>query len=247
MIDKSSPVPLYHQIRQDIKAKIKSEKFPVNQPIPSESELMVHYNVSRMTVRLAIDELEKEGYVKKIQGKGTYVKKRKMTQQLNTITSWTETMLAQGLNPVTTSISTDEIEASEELAEQMQIDPGIRLYSIHRVKSVEGEPIGISQVYLVADVAPGLTDMPQIRDSIYSVLESVYNVDLASATETVEAHAAEKEEARLLNIKEGEPVICVTRLTYDSFGKVIELVQITSRADRYAYTITLSGRKRKQD
>src|SRR3974390_1774776 len=114
MIDKSSPVPLYHQIRQDIKAKIKSEKFPVNQPIPSESELMVQYNVSRMTVRLAIDELEKEGYVKKIQGKGTCVKKRKRPQPLNPITSWTETMISQGLNPVTTSMSTEEIPASEE-------------------------------------------------------------------------------------------------------------------------------------
>jgi GntR family transcriptional regulator len=247
MIDKSSPIPLYHQIRQDIKTKIKSEKFPVNQPIPSESELMQLYNVSRMTVRLAIEELEKEGYVKKIQGKGTFVKKKKMTQQLNTITSWTETMRSQGLNPITTSMQTAEITASEELADQMHIEAGTPLYSILRVKSVEGEPIGISQVYLVANVAPGLILIPQIKDSIYEVLESIFNVELASATETVEAHAAEDDEAKLLCIKVGEPVINVTRLTYDPYGKVIELVLITSRADRYAYTITLNGRKKKQD
>ncbi len=244
MIDKNSPVPLYHQIKQDIKAKIKSNKYAVNEPIPSESELISLYNVSRMTVRLAIDELEKEGYVKKIQGKGTFVKKKKLTQELNSISSWSETVKSQGIIADTTVLEAKEIKATEEIAEQMHIPVGTSLYSIKRIKSVEKEPIGISQVYLVADLVPGIIKDPGIADSIYVVMETKYNVELSTATEIVEARAADEEESTLLNIKIGEPVLSVTRLTTDVFGRIIEYSRIISRADMYAYKVFLQGRKR---
>jgi len=244
MIDKSSVIPLYYQIKQDIKEKIKNNVFAVNDPIPSESELIALYNVSRMTVRLAIEELEKEGYVKKIQGKGTFVKKRKLTQELNTITSWSETMRSQGMVAETTACETCEMEATEELAEQMNVSPGTVLYSIRRVKSVDGEPIGISHVYVVAEMAPDIIREPAIKQSIYQVMEKKYNIELATASEIVEARAADKEEAKVLNIEPGSPVITCKRLTFDPFGRTIELSQITSRADMYAYRVTLQGRKK---
>lgn len=247
MIDKNSPIPLYHQIKQDIKASIKNNKFAVNQPIPSESELIALYNVSRMTVRLAIDELEKEGYVTKIQGKGTFVKKRKLTQELNMITSWSETMRLQGMIAETKEMHCEEVAASDELAEQMKVEPQTKLYKIERLKYVDGEPIGLSRVYLVAAAAPGIIDDPQIVESIYSVLESKYKLELSVAYETVEALAADAVQAKLLKIKPGDPLINVTRLTLDSFGKIFELAIITSRADRYAYTVTLHGRKKNNE
>lgn len=242
MIDKNSVIPLYHQIKQDIKRKIKDNTYAVNEHIPSESELISQYNVSRMTIRLAIEELEKEGYVKKIQGKGTFVKKRKLTQELNTITSWAETMQSQGMLVETKVLETSELLATEELAEQMNIAPQTKLYSIKRIKSVNSEPIGISHVYVVAAMAPGIINEPMIKQSLYQVMEDKYNIELASASEIVEARAAHKDEAEVLNIQCGEPVITCKRLTSDPFGKTIELSQITSRADMYAYRVTLQGR-----
>ena len=246
MIDKNSPVPLYHQIKQDIKAKIKNNEYKVNEPIPSESELISFYNVSRMTVRLAIEELEKEGFVKKIQGKGTFVKKKKLTQELNSISSWSETVKSQGIIADTKVLEAKELEATEEIAEQMQIPPGTLLYSIRRIKSVEEEPIGISQVYLVASLVPGIINDAGISDSIYVVMETKYNIELSTASEIVEACAASEEEAALLNIKTGEPVLSVTRLTTDIFGRRIEYSKIISRADMYAYKVFLQGRKKSQ-
>ncbi len=246
MIDKNSPIPLYHQIKQDIKEKIKSNKYAVNDPIPSESELISLYNVSRMTVRLAIDELEKEGYVKKIQGKGTFVKKKKLTQELNSISSWSETVKSQGIIADTKVLEAKEILANEEIAEQMKVPPGTPLYSIKRIKSVENEPIGISQVYLLAQIVPSIINDPGISDSIYAVMETKYNIELSTATEVVEAKAADEVESSLLNINVGSPVISVTRLTTDAFGRIIEYSRIISRADMYAYKVFLQGRRKAQ-
>lgn len=244
MIDKKSPLPLYHQIKQDIKAMIIAKKYAVGTAIPSEVELIKKYGVSRITVRLAIEELDKEGYVQKIQGKGTFVKRHKITQQLNTITSWTETMKAQGKNPITSKLHTAEVIADEALAQIMHIEEGTRLYYIERVRDTDGSPTAIMKQYVVAAMAPGLTDDPGLKDSVYAVLEDRYNLELDSAVEVVEAHAADSLEASQLKIKIGDPIISVKRITYNPMHNTIEFSQNNTKAQAYAYEIVLHGRER---
>lgn len=242
MIDKTSPIPLYHQVMQSIKDKIKSKQYKVGGLIPSEVELINKYHVSRMTVRLAIEGLEKDGYVKKVQGKGTYVRSPKVTQELGVITSWSETMRAQGKNPVTKKMKTKEIVATEELAEQMEIEPGVHLYYIERLRLAEDEPISLAKMYIVADMAPGFLEKEGIDKSVYKVMEESYNIELSTATEIVEAFAADSELAQVLEVKEGAPIISVTRLTYGPLGKPIEMSIVSTRAEKYAYKVTLKGR-----
>jgi GntR family transcriptional regulator len=247
VIDKDNPLPLYHQIKQELKKKIKNNKYDIGKPIPSETELMAKYKVSRMTIRLAIEELEREGYVKKVQGKGTFVRRKKVTQELNVITSWTETMKAQGKEPVTMAMVTKELDAPPDLAQEMKIEAGTKLYYIERLRYADGEPVCIGKVYVVAKYAPGLLEQPGIKDSIYKVLESKYNVELATASEVVEAYAADPDQAEMLNIDVGYPMLSVTRLSFDPLGNTIELSQVSTRADRYAYRVTLHGRYRNKD
>ena len=246
MIDKTSPVPLYHQVEQDLKQDIKAKQYAVGDPIPTEVDLIARYGVSRMTIRLAIEELEKEGYVKKIQGKGTFVKSQKVTQELGVITSWSETMRAQGKEPIAEKVHKCEIQAAPELAEEMEIEPGTRLYFIERLRCVDGEPVSISQIHIIADLAPGLLAIEEIKDSVYKVLEEQYHVELSTADEVVEACAADAKQAELLQIKEGYPIIKVTRLTRDPIGKTIELSRVWTRGDKYAYKVHLSGRSQKK-
>ena len=246
MIDKNSPVPLYHQVEQDLKQDIKAKKYAVGDPIPTEVDLIARYGVSRMTIRLAIEELEKEGYVKKVQGKGTFVKSRKVTQELGVITSWSETVRAQGKEPVAKRVDTCERTATPELAEQMEIEPDTRLYYIERLRCVDDEPLSISKVHIIADLAPGLLELDGIKDSLYKVLEERYHIELSSADEVVEACAADAEQADLLQIEEGYPIIKVTRLTRDPIGKTIELSEVWTRGDKYAYKVHLSGRSKKK-
>ena len=244
MIDKNSPLPLYHQIKQDIKDKINAKRFEVGSSIPSEVDLIAKYGVSRITVRLAIEELEKEGYVQKIQGKGTFVKRHKITQQLNSITSWTETMKAQGKNPITSKLHTAEVAADEALADIMHIKEGTPLYYIERVRDTDGTPTAIMKQYVVAAMAPNLLDAPGLKDSIYAVLENKYKLELDSAVEVVEAHATDSLEASLLQIKIGDPIISVKRITYDPMHSTIEFSENNTKADSYAYEVVLHGRTR---
>lgn len=245
MIDKSSSLPLYHQIMQELKDQIKIKKYEVNQIMPSEAELMKIYGVSRMTVRLAIDGLEKQGYVTKVQGKGTFVKNRKIVQELSMITSWSESLRSQGLNTDSKLIVKKEVKADKYAAEKLAVPLGTPLYYVERIKSVDHEPVGWGRIWVKKDRFPGLLEQEQLAGSVYEVLENVYNVELTRAVEVVEALGADEKLAGLLKIPVGDPLLKVNRVSYEATGEPVEISRIISRADMYAYQMTLHGRKKK--
>ncbi|MBQ9942479.1 MAG: GntR family transcriptional regulator, partial [Christensenellaceae bacterium] len=169
MIDKNSSVPLYHQIMLELKNQIKEEKYQPGQVLPSEAELMRIYGVSRMTVRLAIDGLEKKGYVTKVQGKGTFVRKRKIVQELSMISSWSENLKSQGMETQSRLLQKKEIAADEETAEKLEVQVGHPLYYIERLKLVDGEPLGWGRIWVKKDQFPGLLEQENLAESVYAV------------------------------------------------------------------------------
>lgn len=241
MIDKNSSLPLYHQIIKELKGQIKRNEYEAGQMIPSESELMGLYGVSRMTVRLAIDSLEKEGYVKKIQGKGTFVRSRKIVQELNTISSWSESLRSQGIKAETFILKKEEREADQAVADELNIDVGQKVYYVERIKTSDGEPVGWARIWILKDKVPGFLDKA-LHESVYDIFENEYHIELVSAVEIVEARAATAKVGELLHVPEGFPLLEVTRVTYDGEGDSFELSRITSRADLYAYRAILAGR-----
>ena len=245
MIDKNSSLPLYHQIMQELKQQINDKKYEPNQVMPSEAELMRIYGVSRMTVRLAIDGLERQGYVTKVQGKGTFVKKRKIVQELSMITSWSESLLSQGLNTQSEILAKKEVKADEDAAEKLGVAMGTPLYYVERIKSVDHEPVGWGRIWVKKSLFPGILEQENLGDSVYDVMENIYHVEMDRAVEVVEAMAADKRAAALLGIREGEPLLQVNRVTYNTAGEAIEISRIVSRADMYAYRMELHGRKHK--
>jgi len=244
MIDKNSSLPLYHQIMEELKGQIKSKKYQVNQVLPSESELMKLYGVSRMTVRLAIDSLEKQGYVTKIQGKGTFVRSRKIVQELSMITSWTESLRSQGLETDSRLLDKQEVRAAEAEAEMLEVPVGTLLYYVERIKSIDHEPVGWGRIWVRKDRFPGLLEQENLAESVYEVLEAKYRMELVRAVEVVEALSADQKIAGLLHIQAGDPLLKVNRVSYDAAGLPVEISRIISRADRYAYRMTLHGRKK---
>ncbi len=245
MINKSQPLPLYYQVKEDILDKISQEIFQVGDIIPSENELQSMYRVSRITIRRAIQELVQEGYLSAQQGKGTFVSQPKATQELNVITSWAETMMNLGMHPETKNIQFSEESSSVTVAKMLNVDPGERVYKIERLRYAAGEPICIMVNYLIPELVPGLIQKGLVGESLYETLEKRYNIVMERAVETVEACAANVREAELLNIKKGSPLLRVKRVTYGSDDRVIEIVIAVSRADKYSYTINLLGRPKK--
>jgi len=245
LLDKSQPVPLYYQVKESLMEKINNKYFQVGDLIPSETELQETYKVSRITIRRAIQELVQEGYLFTQQGKGTFVSKPKVNQELNLITSWAETMMELGLHPETKSMQCFEEPAPLNIAKLLAIPTGEGIYRIERLRYADDEPICLMTNYLNPKYVPGLLEKGLVAESLYETLENNYNIVLNRAVETVEAKAAKAKEASLLNIKRGAPLLHITRVTYDINDNPIEVVMAASRADKYAYTIKLVGRPKK--
>lgn len=244
MLDKSRPIPLYYQVKESLLEKIKSNQFKVGDLIPSESELQEEYNVSRITIRRAIQELVQEGHLYTRQGRGTFVSRPKVSQELNLITSWAETMAAMGMRPETKRIEYFVEPAPVNIARLLNIPIGDKVYRIERLRYADGEPTCIMTNYLSPAVVPGLLDKGLKSESLYETLEKHYSIVLSRAEETVEAKAAKASEAELLNIKRGAPLLCATRVTYDITDRPVEVVISITRADRYSYKIRMTGRNR---
>lgn len=244
MLDKSQPIPLYYQVKENLLEKIKNGIYAVGVLIPSEIELQETFKVSRITIRRAIQELVQEGYITTQQGKGTFVSKPKASQELNLISSWAETMMGLGMHPETKKISYFEEPATDVVAKLLNIPIGEKVYKIERIRYADDEPTCLMTNYLVPAIVPLLPEKGLISESLYETLEKRYNLVLNRAVETVEAKMANKKEVSLLHVKKGEPLLNATRVTYDIDDRPIEVVISISRADRFSYTIKLSGRSK---
>lgn len=245
LLDKTQPIPLYYQVKEKILDKINKGVFNVGDIIPSETELQSLYKVSRITIRRAIQELVHEGYLSTQQGRGTYVSQPKVIQDLNLITSWAETMEKLGMHPETKSIKFTQEPAHTPIAKLLEIEAGRPVYRIDRLRYAGGEPLCIMTNYLVPEIVPGLLEKGLIGESLYETLEKGYGIELSRAVEKVEAKAADKDEAALLRVKKGFPLLYVVRTTYDANDTPIEVVTAYNRGDRYAYEVNLLGRPKK--
>lgn len=246
MIDKSQPIPLYYQVKESLLEKIKSRQFNIGDLIPSESELQESYQVSRITIRRAVQELVLEGHLYTQQGKGTFVSKPKASQELNRITSWVETVTALGMHPESKVIHFSEEQAPLNIAKMLDVPIANKILKIERIRFADNEPICLMTNYLVPEILPGFLSKGLQEESLYETLEKEYNVVLNRAEETVEARAAKTKEADLLNIRRGAPLLYATRVTYDVTDRPVEVVISITRSDRYSYKIKLSGRNKEK-
>lgn len=243
-IDTNSKIPLYLQLEEIVKHEITGRQYKVGDIIPNETELQNKYKVSRSTVRKAIEDLTLEGLLVKKQGRGTFICTPKVTQNLNLITSFGETLLAMGYSPKTKVIKMAEIKAPPKVAEAFGLEPGTKVKYIYRIYLANDEPIAIMINYLAPSVAPDISIDDLSKHSLYQVLENKYGIVLDSAIEVIEARNASESEAKALNIVKSSPLLKTVRITYFPNGSPIEYVIVKSCGYRYSYSLKLSKRKK---
>ena len=239
---RATGLPLWLQVKQSLSRAIEGMKS--GESIPPEPDLVERFSVSRITVRKAIDELVVEGRLQRQQGRGTFVTRPKLTHELNTLTSWTESVSALGYRAATTQTSLTEGAPPRKVVQLLKLTPGEVAVRLYRIRSAEGEPLCIMVNYLNSRFVPGLARQGLTGESLYATLERRYHLTLERAEDTVEARECTEEEANVLGITAGTPVIQVTRVTYLPDDVPLEVVFATSRADRYQYRVSLSGRPR---
>lgn len=238
MINKNSPVPIYHQLEEYIKQQIESGFLKEEEVIPSEREFAERFQISRMTVRQAINNLVADGYLNRKKGRGTFVSKKKVEQELQGMTSFTEDMLSRGMKPSSKLLSFKIIQADKKTAFDLKITENDPIYKIKRIRLADGAPMALETAYIPVNIVPGLTE-ENSNLSLYQYIEEHLSLSISEATQEIEAAIADVHIAELLGIEEGEPILFIVRIAYLQDGTPFELVKSSFRADRYRFIATM--------
>lgn len=238
MIDKNSPIPIYHQLEEYIKAQIDSGELKPDETIPSERVYADMFQISRMTIRQALTNLVNDGYLYRQKGRGTFVNKKKFEQRLQGLTSFTEDMRERGFTPGSKLISFEIIPAGREIADRLKLNENTPVYEIKRVRLADNVPMALETTYLPANLVKGLTE-DIINQSLYQYIEEKLNLVIHEATQQIEASNAKDQELRLLEIEKGSPVLLILRTSILKDGIPFEFVKSAYRADRYKFVHTM--------
>ena len=195
IIHRNSPIPIYHQLKEILLKKIRTGEWQPGALIPSERELCETYGISRMTARQAITDLVNEGVFYREQGRGTFVTRNKITQQLIRLTGFTEDISARGQHPSTRTLSAVMAPADELCAERLRVAVGTPIFCLQRLRLADGEPLAIEFSHLNFKGCERLLEEDLEHQSLYRVLESKFGLPLMEADQELEAGLAAAERA----------------------------------------------------
>ncbi|MCM3112167.1 GntR family transcriptional regulator [Lederbergia lenta] len=238
MIEKDNRLPLYYQLMDSIIEKIESGNLKEHDKLPSERELCEMHNVSRTTVRQAMQELEKEQFIYKQHGKGTFVSPKVINQSLVTFYSFTEEMKKINKIPTSKVLAFEKVDVDSKLAKTMEMIEGDSLFKITRLRFADDEPMMYEISYIPVQRFPDLKEDDLQKLPMYHLFRENYNVVITKANERFKAMMPTYEEAERLNIQQGEPSLLIERITYED-SSVIEYTVSIARGDKFTYSVEL--------
>jgi GntR family transcriptional regulator len=208
------------------------EPLSVGDAIPAERQLGIDLGVSRLTVRAALDELVREGYLVRRRGSGTFVAEPKVAKGID-ITSFSDDMRARGLTPGSRTLALHVELAGARLGRILHVSPSEKILSVKRLRLAEGEPMAIELLHTRESLVPGLTAADLEQNSFYDLLADRYGIAIVGGTQTVEPTVTNEEESEVLGVPLHSPALMFERITRASTGDVVEFTNSTYRGDRY--------------
>lgn len=226
--------PLYLQIKETLRQQILSGEYAPYQRMPSESELMRTFGVSRITVRQALRDLHSEGLIFSTQGKGTFASKPKATQDIQHLQGFDEAMKPQGYETSARLISIRETTVNKDVQEKLGLKSKEPVVEVVRVRYLNREPVSVDRSFFPMEIGQGLFSKDLSHD-IFPMLENQLGISLGRAEISLEARPADAEVAKHLKIELASPVMWVERLTRDSDDRPIDYEYLAFRGDSYKY------------
>lgn len=237
-IDKEGPLPYHYQLRELLRTDIETGRWKVGERLPSERELCEAFNLSRTTVREAIDALVNEGLLRREKGRGTFVAEPKILEGLlQSPTGFTDSMREQGYKVETKVLRMEVVPARPSVALELRIMVDEQVIRCDRLRFILGEPILLVTSYVPYKLCPQLINEDLTRNSLYHLLQDKYNLKIARARRFMEAVAAYEVEAKLLNIKPGAPLMMIESTSYLDDGTPVEVFKAVHRGDRTRFLV----------
>ncbi len=236
-IDKTSRMPLYFQLVELIMKDIEEGKYLENEKIPSERELCDIYQLSRVTVRQAIAELEKMNILHKEHGRGTFVSP-KMSQTLQKFYSFTDEMIKLGKSPSSKVLSFDIVKANKKVARKLNCAIDTKVFEIIRLRYADDDAMMYERTYLPYHRFEGLSKSAIENYPMYDVFRTEYDVIFSKAEETLKPVTTRDYEADLLNTNPAIPSMKIERITFED-DAIIEYTISIARGDQFEYRVVL--------
>lgn len=235
------PLPLYSQIRELLRQRIMDGTYCAHAQMPSESEMMRTFGVSRITVRQALGDLQKEGLIFKIHGKGTFVSKPKAFQNVTRLQGFGEAMATMGYETFSKILSYRTLTDHKGVTHKLALAEHDPVVEIRRLRYLNREPISLDVSYLPAAIGDRLMQEDLATRDIFAILENDYGQTLTHAELSIQAILADESTARLLTLEEGAPLLYIERLTHGLDGRPLDYEHLYYRGDAFQYRLRIEG------
>jgi GntR family transcriptional regulator len=238
-----SPVPLYTQVREALRERILDHTYAPHAQLPAEDALGSMFGVSRITVRQALNDLQKEGVIFKVAGKGTFVAKAKIFQELSQLEGFSEAMSRQGHHIVNQVLSHVLKTADERVAEVFGIvgdAPDKTITEIKRIRYLDGAPVSLEVTYLRPAIGERLRSEDLEHRDIFLILENDYGIALGAANVQIGAISADKTLATALQVAPGTALLRIERLTHTAEGLPLDYEYLYFRCDTFQYRLQVA-------
>ena len=237
--DRTKPFPLYYQLKEKLLKKISRGEWKNSVKIPPEAELCAIYKVSRITVRKAIEELVRGGYLVRFQGKGTFVAGISFEHKLSKFYSFSEALLQKGKKEHVRMLSFSTEKADGSVSERLSIPLNEKIIRIVRLRSVDNTAYAVETSYVPWQLCPSLMKKNVVEKGLYNSMRSL-GVNPQRIIEKFRADALAAREAKLMKLKKGQPIIHLERTTFDG-SVIIEYCVSIVRGDFFTYTVELKS------
>jgi GntR family transcriptional regulator len=231
---------LYSRVESVLASEIADGALKAGDQLPTEDDLIRRFEVSRITVRRAIQNLVGRGIVEIRRGKGTFVAAPKIRHELTELSGFVEDMHAVGRKPTARVISKEIVTADRTVADHLALTKGQRVVRIRRVRLADNVPISFDETYLPLEIGKKIITNNLKVEPIFSLLERKYDVPLTEAEYKLEAVAAESEVAAALRVKQGSPIFRIERTSYSTGNRPVDYEKLYYRGDLVRFVTRLA-------
>jgi len=233
MLNRDKPIPLYHQLEVILKDNIESGVWGEHERIPSESELGKQYGVSRITIRSVLTKLVNEGYLYRIQGKGTFIAEQKIITTDVSYVGIREQLERQGFNTTTKVIEIKMVPVKKKTREKLQLsDTETEVLFIERLRFVNEVPFSLHRSYLPKWIGMIVDESKLESEQLCEILAKEYNLNRSKVVETLESTIGDSYESDLLGINTNQPLLLLEDVIYNNNGVAYEYSKVLFRGDK---------------
>jgi GntR family transcriptional regulator len=238
-LNAASAVPLYAQLEAELIAEIDAGSLAPGSQLAPEGSLSQRFGVSRTTVRQAIQKLIHRGIVEIRRGRGTFVARPRLTQELTALTGFAEDMIAAGRAPTARLVDKKLVAATAVVARQLGLREGEEVVRIRRVRLADGAPVSFDETYLPRAIGSKVMQDDLEAEPIFALLEGKYGIALVEAEYRLEAAAAKGLIARAIGVPAGSPIFLIERTSFAARQRPVDYEKLYYRGDQIRFVTRL--------